>query len=399
MAAHQFKLKATLEIKLEDLARAEIDQASNVFFRLGSAHSTLDPAAAPVTVFSDLNGTATPGGYIVGQYSPGNAYVLGAAFIPSGQTYTLTQIQALLSFNSGINIMFVELHQDAGGVPGQTLESWILSGVLGPAPAIITMNSVLQPTLQAGQRYWVTVGMEDSKSTGVWWINNINLGGPCCGPYQVQGIATGSLNGEPFTPSAPTNVGFHAFGVFGFPQATTYVYVANRNSDNISAYVLNPANGILTPLFGSPFSSAVGSPNDLAVHPTGKFLYVAPFGGGSVRGFSIDSAGPLTPVPGSPFTTDAGSCSVAVDPTGCFAYVTNLSGNDVSGASPSIRTPESDADPWFTFSERLIAPWDSAVDPLGRFGKCSASCGGSGVAPGLDLAACLDMRSIPPRAL
>jgi len=339
--------------------------------------------ATPFTLFSDLNGTATPGGYVVGQYSPGSTFVIGAAFTPSGQTYTLTQIQALLSFSSGVNSMVLGLYQDSGGVPGQLLESWNLNNVLGSAPAIITVNSVLQPTLHAGQRYWITAGMADATSTGVWWINNI--GGACCGsPDEVQGISTGSLNGGPFVPSTVTDVGFHAFAVNGVPQAPTFVYVANRGSDNISAYAMDATAGTLITLHGSPFSSAVGSPNALAVHPTGKFLYVAPFGGSSIEAFSIGTGGVLSPVQGSPFATGSGAISVAVDPTGRFAYVANIFENSVSGFTID---PETGALAPISGSPFPAGSWPYGVtvDPLGRFAyvaSCGSGQGCSGIGPG-----------------
>jgi 6-phosphogluconolactonase (cycloisomerase 2 family) len=340
-------------------------------------------AASTITIFSDLNGTATPGGYVVGQYSPGNSYVIGAAFTPIRQTYTLSQIQALLSFGSGVNSMVLSLYQDSGGVPGELLESWSLDDVLGTAPSIITLDSVRHRTLRAGQQYWITAAMVEPTSVGVWWINYI--GGACCGsPEEVQGIFTGSHNGGPFTPGIPTSDGLNAFAVSGVPKAPTFVYVANRGSNNISAYAMNPTTGTLTPLRGSPFSSAVGTPNALAVHPTGKFLYVAPFGGGSVEAYSIDTHGALTQVPGSPFATDSGAISVAVDPTGRFAYVANLFADDVSGFTinqgTGALTPISGS-PFPSGS----APHGVSVDPLGRFAyvaSCGYGQGCNGVGPG-----------------
>jgi hypothetical protein len=174
------------------------------------------PARAGI-IYSDLSGTASPGAYVVGEYSPGNSYVIGAAFTPGGQTYVLTQIQALLSFSSGTNDMIVGLYSDSGGIPGATpLESWNLNGVLGSSPTIETLTSVAKPALDAGHQYWITAAMADPTSTGLWWINNI--GGLCCGePGEVQGIATSALNGGPFSPGALTGVGFHAFAVSGDP--------------------------------------------------------------------------------------------------------------------------------------------------------------------------------------
>jgi formylglycine-generating enzyme required for sulfatase activity/serine/threonine protein kinase/Flp pilus assembly protein TadD len=180
--------------------------------KVGTLRAPPAKAATPVTIFSDLTGTSTPGGYVVGQYSPGRSFALGAAFTPVGSNYALDQLKSLLSGRSEQNLMIVDLHNDVGGAPGLLLESWQID--VGSAPAIVTLNSVRHPTLIAGQQYWITVGMADPASRGAWWINHI--GGLCCGaPGEVQGMSTDSLNGAPFKRGTVTTAGFHAFEVTG----------------------------------------------------------------------------------------------------------------------------------------------------------------------------------------
>ena len=180
--------------------------------KLGTSSAPSSKAGTPVSISSDLTGTSTPGGYAVGQESPGKSWVIGAAFTPVGSNYALDQFRGLLSARSEQSLMIIELHRDAGGVPGLLLESWQIH--LGSAPELVTLNSILHPTLIAGQQYWLTAGMADPASRGTWWINHI--GGLCCGaPGEVQGISTSSLNGAPFKPGTLTTSGFHAFEVTG----------------------------------------------------------------------------------------------------------------------------------------------------------------------------------------
>jgi hypothetical protein len=166
-------------------------------------------ADTPVPIYSDLINTATPGGYIVGQYSPGNTYAIGAAFTPMDNSYSFTQFKALLSAQPR-GLMKIGLYADAAGVPGALLESWAPFS-LTSAPEIVTLPSAVHPLLVRGTQYWVVASMFDPTSVGVWWINNIrgSDGVP------LQGIATASLNGAAFAPGALTTAGMHAFEVDG----------------------------------------------------------------------------------------------------------------------------------------------------------------------------------------
>jgi hypothetical protein len=210
--------------------------------------------SSPVTIFSDLTGNFTPGGYIVGQYSPGNTFTIGAAFAVVGQNYTLSLIQTLMSFSSGVNNMTVGLYTDAGGVPGSRLESWSLVNVLPPTQSIVTLTSVVNPTLMAGQRYWITAAMANPTSVGVWWINAIGDG--------LQGFASSSLNGAPFTPGANTVFGFHAFAVAGIgssssvPPAPTF-FGGTTSTTNPTLFVAEPVNSAIGNYYSSQTDLAV----------------------------------------------------------------------------------------------------------------------------------------------
>ena len=49
------------------------------------------------------------------------------------------------------------------------------------------------------------------------------------------------------------------------PTYDYYAYVANENSDNISAYAINATTGALTALAGSPFTAGERPPPDRLV--------------------------------------------------------------------------------------------------------------------------------------
>ena len=97
-----------------------------------------------------------------------------------------------------------------------------------------------------------------------------------------------------------------------------FAYVANRNSNNVSAYTVDATSGAITPIAGSPFAAG-DLPVAIAVDPTGTYAYVANQMGATVSAFAISrTSGALTAVSGSPFATGTAPTSVAVDPSGSF---------------------------------------------------------------------------------
>jgi 6-phosphogluconolactonase len=109
-----------------------------------------------------------------------------------------------------------------------------------------------------------------------------------------------------------------------------FVYVANRGSNNISAFTVDAGNGTLAAIAGSPFAAG-NLPVALAVDPTGTYAYVVNQTDATISAFTIDRAsGALVSVNGSPFATGTSPTSVAIDPSSSFVYVTNGGANTVS---------------------------------------------------------------------
>jgi len=172
--------------------------------------------------------------------------------------------------------------------------------------------------------------------------------------------ATGTLASvEPLVPTNDYGTNFVTVDPFG-----KFVYATNwgdwQDSDgSVSIYTINPTTGALT--IGGAISG--DSPgfccfNSVAVHPSGKFAYVAE---AFLSMYTINATtGGLSSIG----TIGAGgpAVSVAVDPSGKFAYVTNS--NDVSmytinattGALAAIGTIAAGT-----------APVSVVVDPSGKF--------------------------------
>jgi 6-phosphogluconolactonase len=120
-----------------------------------------------------------------------------------------------------------------------------------------------------------------------------------------------------------------AAGAFGQSDVLTYIGTYTRgNSKGIYAYRFQPSTGKLTEI---GLVAETPSPSFLAVHPNRNFLYaVNESGAGSVSAFSIDSAtGKLTFLNQVP-SRGGGPCHVALDRTGKWLFIANYGGGSVA---------------------------------------------------------------------
>lgn len=129
------------------------------------------------------------------------------------------------------------------------------------------------------------------------------------------------------------------------------LYVANSQSNDISAFTLDPATGVPTPVPGSPFPAGTG-PSSIQVvnldflNGGATVALVANKGSDNVSVFSVASDGSLTPVPGSPFAAGVSPSALAANyglfPVP-FVFVVNSGSNNVSefriDASTGVLTP------------------------------------------------------------
>ena len=135
----------------------------------------------------------TASGYILGTV---NGYAYGDAFdIVSPDDVILQSIELAVGLSSGPNELDVALRADASGLPGVVIEAFHFTGAMGlfgdSNPPLIA-NSVLQPTLQAGERYWVTAsvpydpGNPNATTTAIWNRNSTGDIGPHASALGVQ---------------------------------------------------------------------------------------------------------------------------------------------------------------------------------------------------------------------
>jgi len=124
-----------------------------------------------------------------------------------------------------------------------------------------------------------------------------------------------SISGSPFDPDL-------AFGGGVATPDSRFFYAPGFTPDGIYAHTIQP-DGALFTIFGSPYDDP-NAPIDVDIEPTGRYVYVANYGGG-ISGWSIDvGLGTLTPLPGSPYPTGGDAPNaLAVAPNGRAVVVDN----------------------------------------------------------------------------
>jgi len=162
-----------------------------------------------------------------------------------------------------------------------------------------------------------------------------------------------------------------------------FVYVANWGEGNtagsVSMYTINPDSGALT-FTGTivapcapPPSPGSCAPWSLAVHPSGKFAYVANEGGftpTSVSMYAINATTGVLTLTGT-VAADGRGVAVAVDPSGKFAYVADGGQNSDGSKGVNISMFSINATTGVLTSIGTIAaglsPTSIAIHPTGKF--------------------------------
>lgn len=185
--------------------------------------------------------------------------------------------------------------------------------------------------------------------------------------YSVN-TATGSLTRVSFVASAqsPRNIAVDPTGKFAL--------VSYSQTNVMDVYSINATTGELTKVTGSPFTISSWGLGGIAFDPTGKFVFVteANDGGQNISVHSLNpTTGFLTAVPGSPFSNNGRSFSIAVDPTGKFLIssyfhtatadprgVSAFTINPATGALANVGS--------IAFAD-FAAPASIAIEPTGKF--------------------------------
>jgi 6-phosphogluconolactonase (cycloisomerase 2 family) len=135
-------------------------------------------------------------------------------------------------------------------------------------------------------------------------------------PHSTVAYGGSSLALSPYSAAPPHDPNWHSFG-----------FLVSQTDKQIKHFIVGN-EGELVMVSSGP----VGPNQGIALDPLGRFAYATNATGNNVQAVSIDpSEGTLTEITGSPYSTGVFPIAAALDTTGRFMYVVNRDSNTVSG--------------------------------------------------------------------
>jgi len=174
---------------------------------------------------------------------------IAGSFTPNS-TFALYGIALPINNLSGTNGALVVLCNSTGGAPGTTiLEQWAVSNLPRGNPSITSVTSKLNPTLQAGQTYWLVAEGLANDSMDFWYTNNLGLGG-----------GMGNVGGAGWTPAnGYGGATLPAFQVLGSPAGSPAPSVNAGGIVNAAIFNSTISPGSIVSLFGANLASGTVS--------------------------------------------------------------------------------------------------------------------------------------------
>ena len=193
-----------------------------------------------------------------------------------------------------------------------------------------------------------------------------------------QGIFSYSIDTDNGRLSEIAGSPFAASSILAVDPSGKFAY--GTSSEGVSVYSIDAATGALSEISGSPFSAG-STPRAIAVHPSGKFIYVFTSGLGDIWAYAVAPTGELSQVEGSPYSVGTVITSIAFEPSGKYVYVPECRARGVyafqidpaSGVLTKI-----DAG---TSTGRFACDID--IDPSGRFAYIASNGDGDPASSGI----------------
>jgi 6-phosphogluconolactonase (cycloisomerase 2 family) len=330
-----------------------------------AASFVINGGTNPTPVISSLDPTCAP----VGAQSF-KLWVTGTNFVP---TSVVRWNGAPLSTTFGGNSLFAQVPASNVSATGTASIS-----VFSPAPGGGISNSSSFAISAGGVG---PTGMAVDPTGTFAYVADEGCPDAFAGSVSMYSID--QTNGALTPVGPPVNSGDFGAIALAVDPSGKFAYVANWGEGNtggsVSIFAINQSTGALTssgsvaaPCSPPPATGAC-SPRSLAIHPSGKFLYVANEGGFTPTGVSVyaidATSGGLTLI--GVVSADGRATVVAVDPSGKFAYVADGEGN--SDGSPGVNVAMYTIDATtgvLTSTGTVIAgvsPISIAIHPSGKF--------------------------------
>jgi hypothetical protein len=140
------------------------------------------------------------------------------AFTALGSSYSLDRLEVAVAATNSIDrlpALDLSLANDAGGIPGQIIENLHIRDVT--LPGIYSGNSVDNPTLKEGTRYWL-VAQADATTAAQWFFNSVG---------QIGAVATRVSSIDGWSPAEAPQGAFRIYGTaLPVPEPATLLLLA-----------------------------------------------------------------------------------------------------------------------------------------------------------------------------
>jgi 6-phosphogluconolactonase (cycloisomerase 2 family) len=324
---------------------------------------TLYSAPVPIAASTTLKAVAYRSGWTTSSVTSGEytitRLVAAPDFDPAPGTYESEQDVTITTSTSGASIRYTM----DGTTPTDTV------GTVYSAPVHISESLTLMAV--AYRAGWTTSSVATAQFTieppepdYKHYAYVANSESQTISAFTID-PGTGTLTpiaGSPFPAG-----GAHPWSVAS-PPSGKFLYVLNYATRDISIFGIDASTGALTTTSGLPCPTGGTYPTWISIEPTGRFIYVADSAMNVVSGFAINATtGALTPFAGSPFSTGISPVSIAIDPSGKFAYAANAGSHSLSAFAIDAVTGLLSTVPGSPFSVGGTSPTTVGVDPSGKY--------------------------------
>lgn len=167
-----------------------------------------DNFGAGDTYSLDTGWTISYGGPLAGA-----VYEQAVSFTVTGGDYYFDSADLAVLNNYGPDLVYLDLHADAGGNVGAVLESTSASGVTDPFVHAAPMNAIFSGTtlLEDGQTYWLSLRTDQTDALASWAYNIVDDFG--LRAWQLNGGGWTPVYGDPNTDSERGVFRIHATAV------------------------------------------------------------------------------------------------------------------------------------------------------------------------------------------
>jgi 6-phosphogluconolactonase (cycloisomerase 2 family) len=205
---------------------------------------------------------------------------------------------------------------------GGTISQFSINNLTGAlaalAPATVTTPAVPYAVATTGLRNFLYATNQTTNAIYQYSINSTNGALTALSPISVAGAA------------APTGI--------AIDPTDRYVYTCGFNAPGtIGQFTITKATGQLVAIAGA--LNAVAGMQDIAVHPSGKFVYAINTATNNIFQYSINSTtGALTALSPLNVATGTSPFNIAIHPNGLYAYVLNNATATISQYSINTTT-------------------------------------------------------------